>query len=658
VCGICGFLGKFDRDLLARMSAILAHRGPDDGCLWYSGELGVGLAHRRLSIIDLSTNARQPMWDEAGELCIVFNGEIYNYRELRRELQAAGCHFRSQSDTEVLLQLYREDGAAMLPRLNGIFAFALYDARDGSLLLARDGLGVKPLYYTCTPRGVLFASEIKALLQEREISRELDPVAIQSYLAYLWSPGSRTPLAAVHKLEPGYALAVARDGIQKRWCFYDLPYDQPPRTIAPGEAAEELRALLRQAVRRQMVADVPVGSFLSGGLDSSSVVAYAREFCGGEPLRCFTIGAGSESMAREGMADDLPYAKSVAKHLGVRLDVVYVGSEMADELEGMIYHLDEPQADPAPINVLLISRLARQHGIKVLLSGGGGDDIFTGYRRHVALMRERYWSWLPRPLRRGLAAMAGAIPVGTAAGRRLSKAFRYAALDGDERLVSYFYWCPPEIISAICAPIQGNALPPVGSALLDTLHRLPQGTHRLQRMLYLEGKHFLADHNLNYTDKAAMAAGVEVRVPLLDPDLVAFAASLPPHLKQHGSTGKWIFKKAMEPMLPRSVIYRPKTGFGAPLREWLRGPLRPVVEDLLSEARLRRRGLFDPAAVAALVHHDAQGRLDGTYTIFALMCMEMWAGRFVDSVPQPPPVPEPVELQRPLAAGAGDHRVS
>ncbi len=640
MCGIAGFSGGFDAALLERMSASIVHRGPDDAGLDFLPEAGVGLAHRRLSIIDLSPAGHQPMWNDARSVAITYNGEIYNFRELRKELEAEGARFRGHSDTEVLLQLYLRDGDAMLERLNGIFAFAIWDGRRRDLLLARDHLGVKPLYWTRTPRGLLFASELKALLQAPDVDRSLDVRAVDYHLHYLWSPSPHTLLRSVEKLEPGCAMRVREGRVDRHWRYWDLPYDQPVLGIGEDEAVERVREQIALAVRRQMVADVPVGAFLSGGLDSSSVVAFARQAAGDAPLRCFTIGFRDEVARREGMAADLPHAEPVARHLGVDLETVWVGPEMVRELPRMLWHLDEPQNDPAPINALLICQLAREHGMKVLLSGAGGDDIFTGYRRHTALLQERAWAWLPRPARRALKATAAHLPLGGELGRRVAKAFQYADLDGDERLLSYFYWVPPGLLDDVFSADARRALPPGSAAipLREALSRLPPGVAPLNRMLYLEGKFFLADHNLNYTDKMAMASGVEVRVPLLDPELVTLAARLPLDLKQRGTTGKWVFRRAMEGLLPHEVIHRSKAGFGAPLRHWLRGPLRPLAEDVLSEASLAQRGLFDPAAARRLVARVAEGRVDGAYAVFGLMCVELWCRMFVD-----PPTPRPLE---------------
>jgi asparagine synthase (glutamine-hydrolysing) len=376
---------------------------------------------------------------------------------------------------------------------------------------------------------------------------------------------------------------------------------------------------------------VPVGAFLSGGLDSSSVVALAQRALRQERLQCFTIGFRDPRAQLEGMAADLPYAKRVAMHLDVDLHTIYVGPEMVEELPNMIFHLDEPQADPAPINALFISRLAREHGIKVLLSGAGGDDVFTGYRRHYALIWERYWQWLPSRGRSALRSVADQLRPSTELLRRLSKAFRYADLEGDARIAAYFHWLGDESLRAILAPELRASFEQGGSdPIMRALAALSPSVPPLNRMLFLEQKFFLADHNLNYVDKVSMANGVEVRVPLLDPELIHLAARLPLRYKQHGRTGKWVLRRAMEPYLPHDVVTRSKTGFGAPLRNWLREEMRPLVDDVLSETSLRRRGLFEPGAVRRLVEMDRQRQVDASYTIFSMMCIELWCGMFID----------------------------
>ena len=637
MCGIAGFSGDFDSTLLERMNAAMAHRGPDDAGVHFDPAARLGLAHRRLSIIDLSPRGHQPMWDATGRVAITFNGEIYNYRELRRELVEDGYPFQSHSDTEVLLNLYLRDGDKMMSRLNGIFAFAIWDTRSRELLVARDHLGVKPLYWAETPRGVLFASEIKALLQEPSLDRALDPRAVRHHLLYLWCPAPQTILASVAKLEPGHALRIRDGRVVAHWRHYELPFDQEIVDWPVDDAVVQVRKYLTRAVERQLVSDVPVGAFLSGGLDSSSVVAMARRAMGSERLQCFTIGFQDASARAEGMAADLPHAQRVARHLDVDLHTIWVGPEMVEELPHMLFHLDEPQADPAPINALFISRLAREHGIKVLLSGAGGDDIFTGYRRHYALMQEPWWSWLPGSARSGLRGLSSRIRPTSELSRRIGKAFRYADLEGDRRIAAYFHWIPPERLASVFGPrLRDDPRVREDDPVLCALAALPASVPRLNRMLFLEEKFFLSDHNLNYVDKVSMANGVEVRVPLLDPELVALAARLPLGLKQHGRHGKWVLRRAMEPYLPRDVIYRTKTGFGAPLRHWLRNELAPVVDDMLAPATLERRGLFDPAGVGELVRLDRNRRIDATYTIFAMICVEMWCRMFVDG-PTPSP---------------------
>jgi asparagine synthase (glutamine-hydrolysing) len=410
MCGIAGFSGKFDPSLLERMSAVIRHRGPDDADALYLPNDGIGLAHRRLSIIDLSSAGRQPMWDATRSVCIVYNGEVYNYRELRRELERERFEFRNNTDTEVILNLYRRDGVGALSKLNGIFAFALWDPRSRSLLLARDGLGVKPLYYAQTADGLVFASELKAVLQSPSVSRALDIDAVRQYTRFLWCPGPQTILQNVRKLLPGHAAWVGGGKMTKSWQYYDLPFDQGPHSFSDDDAISTTRAVIARAVERQMVADVPVGAFLSGGLDSSAVVAFARRHEQAEPLRCFTIAFREGKTASEGVADDLPYARKAARHLGVPLDEVTVGPATMDDLAAMVYQLDEPQADLAPLNVGVIAKAARRAGIKVLLSGAGGDDIFSGYRRHQSLQLEPAWSWLPHPARAALRGLSQRVP--------------------------------------------------------------------------------------------------------------------------------------------------------------------------------------------------------------------------------------------------------
>jgi asparagine synthase (glutamine-hydrolysing) len=630
MCGIAGFSGRFDPAAIEAGLSAIRHRGPDDFGVFLDPQSAIGLGHVRLSIIELSSLGHQPMEALGGAVQLVFNGEIYNYRELRAELESRGHVFRGSSDTEVLLRLYVEEGEGCLSRLNGIFAFAIFDRRTGTTLVARDALGVKPLYYAPCSRGIAWCSEIKGLLALVPEARELDVVALHRYLSFLWCPGAGTPLRDVRKLGPGEAI-VLRDGrIERLWTWYRLPLvrgviqDLDERSAIAGTESH-----VRAAVRRQMVADVPVGAFLSGGLDSSAVVAFAREVA--PDIRCFTIDA--RGGGEDGATDDLPYAREVARHLGVPLDVVEIDAgRMAAEVERMVAQLDEPLADPAPLNVFFISELARSHGIKVLLAGTGGDDLFTGYRRHRALELESLWDWLPGPVLRGLERGSSRLDQHRAWARRLAKLTSGAALAGDERIVNYFRWAAEPSLLALYAPATrhaiGNQL--AADPMLEFLQTLPSATPRMERMLALEQRFFLADHNLAYTDKMSMAVGVEVRVPLLDLELVEFASRIPPRIKQKRSVGKWVFKKAMEPYLPHHVIHRPKSGFGLPLRSWIRHELKPLVCDLLGPVSIARRGIFDPAAVTALVAANDSGAVDASYTLLSLLCIEIWCRRFVD----------------------------
>ncbi len=637
MCGIIGIQYAPDNhspihnpDQFHAASNLISHRGPDDAGHYVETDPTVFLAHRRLSILDLSPLGHQPMVGGDGQVVLIFNGEIYNFKNLRSSLEEKGFIFRGHSDTEVLLNLYLSEGEAMLSRLNGIFAFALWDRRTQSLLLARDALGVKPLYYTALPDRFAFASEIKALLPLLPEAGALDAAALRRYLTFLWCPGEGTPLKSVRKLLPGDALVVRAGRIVRRWTWYRLPvFGGVASTFDEPAAVAGTLAHLRTAVQRQMVADVPVGAFLSGGLDSSAIVALARER--NPDLRCFTIEA--EGGQEAGHADDLPYARRVARHLGVSLEVVRIdASRMAGDLERMVAQLDEPLADPAPLNVLYISQLAREQGMKVLLSGAGGDDLFSGYRRHRALLAERWWAWLPRRLRLGLARGTRGLDHRHAWGRRLAKLFQGAGLEGDARLVNYFRWAAEgdlaglytaDFRAALCGEVAEEPL-------LAFLQPLPADVSSLERMLALEQRFFLADHNLIYTDKMSMAAGVEVRVPFLELELVDFAARIPARLKQRGREGKWVLKKAMEPYLPREVIYRPKTGFGAPLRRWMRHELRELLGDLWSAESLKLRGLFEPVAVQRLIADNGAGRVDASYTLLSLLCIEIWCRTYVD----------------------------
>lgn len=429
---------------------------------------------------------------------------------------------------------------------------------------------------------------------------------------------------------------MKRGVIDKELTWYRLPAFRQKflgakvhSELTEVEAIDGTVQHLREAVHRQMVADVPLGAFLSGGLDSSSIVSFSREI--NPDIRCFTIEVAG--MGQEGITDDLPYARRVAKHLQVPLDVVSIdANRMAEDLPAMVSQLDEPLADLASLNILYISRMAREQGIKVLLSGTGGDDLFTGYRRHFALNSEGLWTWLPKAALKNLMHLSGELNQQRPLFRRLRKLFSGASLDGDSRLVNYFRWIDQRDLSALYSPAFKAALGDVRAEdpMLSFLSELPVQTSRIERILALEQRFFLSDHNLIYTDKMSMAEGVEIRVPFLDLELVEFAARIPARMKQRGRVGKWVLKKAMEPYLPHDVIYRPKSGFGAPLRHWIRVEMRELVAEVLGTQSLRQRGLFDPAAVQRLIQANDHGKVDASYTILSLMCIELWCRRFID----------------------------
>lgn len=647
MCGLTGWLGAESRGydaLINSASASLtaiAHRGPDDQGIWVDPSCRMFLAHARLSILDPSPLGHQPMVAGDGSAVLVYNGEIYNYRELRAELEQDGARFRGHSDTEVILRLYErlrpssdEALGMFLRRLKGIFVLAIWDCRSEELILARDGLGVKPLYVSEADGSFCFASELKALLHLVPGTPAIDLPAIDQYLSFLWTPGSRTLWKGMHKLEPGSCLRVApgRDPRTFRWYRLPVAGTAPSRGGSASDLAKATARHLRDAVHRQMVSDAPLGAFLSGGIDSTSIVCFAREV---DPkIRCFSIAVDGPGDA--GFADDLPYARRAAVALDVDLHVVQVkASQFAEDLEDMVWHLDEPVADPAALNVLYISRLARAQGIKVLLSGTGGDDVFAGYRRHAAVMHQRYWSWLPAGARAAAGALASAVmDKRGAAGRRIGKLMSGIHLDGDESLVNYFRWSQSDDLQSLYSPALRDAIgrQRPEQPMLDFLRDFPARGCALDRMLALEQRFFLGDHNLPYTDKMSMAAGVEVRVPFLDQDLLEFAAQIPAKLKQRGNGGKWILRKAMEPYLPREVVYRPKAGFGAPIDRWIRNELRDWIRELLSDGNLRRRGLFEPKAVSKLIDDNEAGRISGSYTILSLVCIELWCRRFIDPV--------------------------
>jgi asparagine synthase (glutamine-hydrolysing) len=629
MCGIAGYLGSFDPALLVQMGKAQGHRGPDGSDVW-SGERA-GLSHVRLAIIDLSEAGRQPMRSADGRVVVTFNGEIYNYRDLRRRLEREGDVFRGDSDTEVLANLLARHGESCLPWLNGIFAFAAWFPSERRMLLARDAAGVKPLYWARTPAGLGFASELKALRCLPAVDLSPDPAAIASYLTLLYAPGEATPVKGVRKILPGTVVEWREGAAPVARPFGPASYAQEIQPFSEKQAIDGLRHYLDQAVRRQLVADVPLGGFLSGGLDSTAIAHYALRHVGSPAdYPCFTLPPQAVADRSEGFVDDHPYARQVSDHFGLPLHVARMDAEATEQLDWMVWQLDEPTPDLAAFTAHAICRAAQERGVKVLLSGAGGDDIFTGYRRHLALRGERYWGWLPRPMRAGLRGFSARMGTGTAFGRRFSKAFRYADAEPAERLASYFLWIGEASLAPALSPGFREQLGAgrVTAPLVAALASLPPDTSRLNQMLHLDRRFFLADHNLNYTDKMAMACGVEVRVPFLDPDLVAFSERLADGLKQHGLEGKYVLRQAMRGVLPDSVLDRPKSGFGFPLRRLIQGPYGRRLEELARSGRLDATGIFDGRGALALLEADRRGQVDAAYPLLGVLCVESWLRQF------------------------------
>ena len=634
MCGIAGYVGDFEATLLPRMNQVQAHRGPDDHGVWAQGR--VGLAHVRLAILDLSPAGHQPMTDARGRVVLVFNGEIYNHRALRLRLEREGVNLRGGSDTEVLVELLARHGRQCLPWLNGIFAFAAWFVDERRLLIARDAAGVKPLYWTKTSRGLAFASELKALRVVPGVDLAPDPRAIVAYLALLYAPGELTPASGVRKLLPGGFIECGEAGDPVVGSFGPTHYAEEVQAFSTKTAIEACRHYVGQAVRRQLVSDVPLGGFLSGGVDSTTVAHYAVAALGGDPgaaarYPCFSLEPNSgEAQETEGFGLDLPYARLVSEHLGTPLHVAKMEAARLDDLDELVWCLDEPTPDPAAFAAQAICAVARQQGVKVLLSGAGGDDLFSGYRRHQALATERYWGWLPRPCRQALTDLTNPLSRANPLGRRMAKLFRHAADSPAERLASYFLWMDDAVLAPALSPGLREELRRFRTVdtLLASLAALPLGVSRLNQMLHLDRRFFLADHNLNYTDKMAMSCGVEVRVPFLDPDLVAFTERLPDGLKQHGRQGKYLLRAAMRGVIPDAVLNRSKTGFGFPLRGRLQGAYGRRLRALAASGRLDATGLFQGAGVVALLDADARGEVDAAYPLMGVLCVESWLRQF------------------------------
>jgi asparagine synthase (glutamine-hydrolysing) len=644
MCGISGVVNCGDRETLERMTLVQAHRGPDDHGVWdrrFPDGTYIGLGSRRLAILDLSPAGHMPMCNEARTLWITYNGEIYNFADLRRDLESRGHRFVSNTDTEVVLHLYEQEGPDCVKRLNGMFAFAICDLRSSTpvLFLARDHFGVKPFYYLHDGTRFAFASEIKGLLQVPGVEAQLDPASLHQYLTFLWVPDPKTMFRDIRKLPAGHH-AILRNGELKITQYWDLTFPPADRAYSRSEEdlAEEIRERFRRSVELQMISDVPVGAFLSAGLDSSSIVAMMRQATT-QPVRTYTISFPRKYRVGETTLDDPEVATRLAQHLGCENERIVVEPDVTELLPRLIWHMDEPTADPAIITAYLVCREARKQAT-VLLSGVGGDELFAGYRKHVAHYWAEMYRRMPSVARKfaeaGMDALPGFRGTMFKGGIRLAKKMaRSASLDPRQRFIAnatYLDQCRKSELYAANFAAEACA-PDPAQAHLDAFETVAHADF-LHQMLYLDSKIFMTSLNLTYNDKMSMASSVEVRVPFLDREFAEFVAwNVPPHLKLKDRlrpTTKYIFRRAMRDILPREVLQQPKAGFAAPVDYWLAHDLKSMVDDLLNPAQVRKRGLFRPEIVERYVEEHRRGRHDWSMQLWQFLTLELWMQTFLD----------------------------
>ena len=646
MCGICGTVGFAEQRQLNAMNSAIVHRGPDDGgshiICRSDGVPWVGLANRRLSIIDVSSAGHQPMSNEDGRIWLAYNGEVFNYLDLRPTLESQGHVFRSNTDTEVLIHLYEEHGVDFLSELNGMFGLALWDHANQRLLLARDPFGIKPLYYLPLGGGRLaFASEVKSFIAGGLLKPELDDEALHYYLNFLWVPGPKTLFKGVFKLMPGHCLLWHDGQFEVKPYWDELPVVNP-RERSEAELAEELRAILYAAVKRHLISDVPLGVFLSGGLDSSSLLALGTQITN-RSMKAYTVAFRAEDAQHEQSDEDPKYARLVAEKYGADHHVIELKPDIASLLPKIVWHMDEPVADPAAITSYLICKAAREQ-LTVLLSGQGGDEIFGGYRVHLTERFSRPLTSLPAFIRDKVMLNAwdilpsiknnlpGIRPGKVMAFHRYFRKVLQGAGYGREKSYVFHrsYYAPGEQQGLYTQGFasQVEQYDPYATHL-KYFDRV-KGADFVDQMLFLDQKTFLPELNLTYSDKTSMAASVEVRVPLLDQQVAAFMRQVPARYKIKGTQQKYLFKLAMEGILPPEVIWRGKASFGAPVRSWLKEDLRPMIQEFLSEKTLKQRGYFEPVAVQRMINQHVTGQEDRPLQIWALLTLEIWMQQFVD----------------------------
>jgi asparagine synthase (glutamine-hydrolysing) len=625
---MCGIYGIYQRDgtpadgrLLARMGDVIIHRGPDDSGSMADGPCAIGM--RRLSIIDLA-GGHQPIRTADGRLAMVCNGEIYNYRELRAELIAAGRVFATNSDSEVLLQGYAQWGEGVLDRLNGMYGYAIWDARNRTLLVGRDRLGIKPMYYLDDGRRIAFASEAKALLELPGVSREIDPTALRSYLELGFVPAPLSMFRGIRKLPIGGLLRVSHAGVTV--CSNWTPPTATDSSVTEVDWIEQTRAGIQRSVRMQMVSDVPIGAFLSGGIDSSAVLAFmARE--SDRPVRTYSIGF--DGGAAERFYNELDHARSIARRFGTDHHEILVRPDVVSLLPRLLWHMDEPIADSAFVTTYLVAEFARRD-VKVILSGVGGDELFGGYRRYMGEQYLRYLQWMPDFALGAVARAASWLPADRHSRwrnyARLARSLvESAQLPFVERYRSYVGVFAPgdaERLLRDAAPDRYDALAEAFAAV--------GGEDTLARMFAADALTQLPDDLLLLTDRMTMATSLECRVPLLDHELVELAARMPASVKVAGGEMKSVMKKALADVLPPEVLQRPKRGFGAPMGAWLKTELAQLLSSALSRQSVERRGWLQHEPIARLIGEHRANRTDGTDRLLALLNLEIWSRVYLD----------------------------
>ncbi|MET0344687.1 MAG: asparagine synthase (glutamine-hydrolyzing) [Casimicrobiaceae bacterium] len=625
MCGIYGIVqldgAAAPADALRAMGRLTHHRGPDDEGKHVDGPLAFGM--RRLSIIDVG-GGHQPLSNEDGTLWLVANGEIYNFRELRASLEAKGHVFRTGSDCETILHLYEDVGDALVDRLNGMYAFALWDSRRRRLLLGRDRLGVKPLYVWQDAHRLVFASEAKAVLAAPGVTRQLDPDALASYLTLGYVPAPQSIFQGIRKLPPATLVTVEGGKVSERR-HWRVPAEVDR---APTEAQwiERVREGLARSVKMQMVSDVPIGAFLSGGVDSSAVVAYMAA-ASTLPVKTYAIGFGGG--AAEAYYNELPYAREIAQRFGTDHHEIVVRPDVVGLLPKLLWHMDEPIADTAFITTYLVSEFARRD-VTVILSGVGGDELFGGYRRYLGGHYQGYFDKLPQGVRRVASALGERLPSDRHSpllnAMRLAKGFLASAgLSFDERYRSYIQVFSDDMAATLAAQPRSCAVDPVAAAFAAAT-----SDDDLNRMLTVDAETQLPDDLLLLTDKMSMAVSLECRVPLLDHELVELAARMPEEVKIRGGRLKHAMKAALADVLPASILERKKRGFGTPMGAWLKGDLKPLLRDVLSQETVAARGWFRPAEVSRLIAAHESNAEDGTDRLLALMNLEIWARIYLD----------------------------